>query len=457
MWSKRVKKIGEFLKNSDEIHIVTHIDADGITAGAIAYETLRRMNKDFSIEFVKQLDKKVVERLNDENHELVWFTDLGSSISNNSPDLNKVVTDHHVCPKDSDYSFHFNPHLFGRDGSVELSGAGATYLVSKNLDKKNMDLADLAVVGAIGDLQDRKEGCLHGLNREIVEDGRKAGVVRSFLDIRYFGRETRPVYKLLQYANDPLIPGVSGRGSSCISFLKDMGIVLKDGDHWRRWIDLSKDERRRVISGVAQKLLNKGFGYKMTDRIIGEVYTLEREGEGTVLHDAKEFATLLNSTARYTECDVGLNVCLGDRDEWLKKALNLLRGHRHNLVKGIQFAKEEGIIKRNHLQFFHAKNGIRDTIVGIVANMLLNDSETDRNLPLIGFAYKNKKEVKVSARATQKTVDQGLDLSKAMHKAAKKLEGVGGGHNIAAGATIPRGREKEFLEIIEKEIEKQIS
>ena len=164
----------------------------------------------------------------------------------------------------------------------------------------------------------------------------------------------------------------------------------------------------------------------------------------------------MNSTARYGKCEVGLKVCLGDRDKWLAKARNLLLGHRQNLVVGLQFAKEEGIIKRDHLQFFHAGSGIRDTIVGIVANMLLNSEDVSCDLPLVGFADKEDGEIKVSARTTQELVERGLNLSLAMKKAAVTFDGVGGGHNIAAGATIPKGKEEEFLDILEKEIKSQL-
>jgi len=123
----------------------------------------------------------------------------------------------------------------------------------------------------------------------------------------------------------------------------------------------------------------------------------------------------------------------------------------------LQFAKEAGIEKREYLQFFHTGTGIRDTIVGIVANMLLNSGETSSNLPLIGFADKDKGEVKASARGTQELIDKGLDLSIAMKKSAELLNGVGGGHNIAAGATIPKGKEEEFLDLLEKEIKTQLS
>ena len=435
---------------------MTHIDADGITAGAIASESLRRLGKEYSIECIKQLDEVVIAKLLNENHELVWFTDLGSGLSTQYPEIRKIITDHHECPPDSDALFHLNPHLFGRDGSYELSGAGATYFVSRALSKKNKDLSALAVVGAVGDLQDRRFCALRGLNEEIVKDGWEAGVLQTMKDIRYFGRETRPLAKLLQYATDPLIPGVSGREDASVAFLQELQIQLKEKDVWRTWVDLRKEEKRRIISAIIQMLLSKGFGYQVAERVLGESYILCKEEEGTVVHDAKEFATLLNSTARYGQYEVGLQVCLGDRGSWLKEALNLLSGHRQNLVEGLQFAREEKIQKRTYVQFFHAGDGIRDTIIGIVTNMMLNTEDVDKALPLIGFAHTEKGEVKVSARATQNLVDRGLDLATALTRAAKELNGIGGGHNIAAGATIPKGKEEEFLQVVEREIKLQL-
>ncbi len=122
----------------------------------------------------------------------------------------------------------------------------------------------------------------------------------------------------------------------------------------------------------------------------------------------------------------------------------------------LSFAKEEEIQKRTFVQFFHAKEGIRDTIIGIVTNMLLNSEDVDSSVPLLGFAYTENGDVKVSARATQALIDKGLNLSSALKHAAKELNGVGGGHDIAAGATIPKGKEEEFLEIVEKEIKNQL-
>lgn len=454
---QRINQLVSIIQKASDIHVVTHIDADGITAGAIAVETLRRAGKSYSIEFVKQVDELLLKNLEEKQHELVWFTDLGSSIVSPQQSLSLIVTDHHTCQDEADLSYHFNPHFFGYDGGVDLSGSGATYLVSKHIDSANMDLAGIAVVGACGDLQNRKHRKLVGLNHEIVKDGEKKGVLSETIDIQYFGRETRPIHKLLQFANDPVIPGITGREKAALTFLHDYEIELKNGNKWRYWCDLSLEERRTITSGVAQLLLKKGFGHQTTKRVLGSVYTLDNEQRGSELHDAKEFATLLNSTARYGQFEVGLEICLGDREKNLKKARSLLRGHRQNLVQGMQIAKEEGIEQRDYIQFFHAGKGILDTIVGIVTNMLLNDEQIRSDIPLVGFAFKNESEVKASVRTTQQVVSKGVNLALAIKKAAQQVDGVGGGHNIAAGATIPKGKEEPFLTALETEIKSQLS
>ncbi len=453
----RSRQLAETIKKAGSVHIVTHVDADGITAGAIALQTTRRLGKDTTIECIKQIDAPTMDRLADQNHDLVWFTDLGSTIATQYPTITKIITDHHACTPDTDAPHHLNPHLFGHDGSYELSGAGATFLVSHAISPQNADLASLAIIGAVGDLQDRRYCELRGLNRDLIQQAVSLNQLQVRQDLRFFGKETRPLPKLLQFANDPFIPGLTGREEACTTFLQDLQIRLTDGDEQRRWIHLEPWEKQRIVSALTQMLLGKGFGHRIALRLIGETYLLPQEEVGTELHDAKEFATLLNSTARYGQEEVGLQVCLGDRDEWLGKALNLLRGHRLNLVEGLQYAREEKIQKRKYVQFFHAGDGIRDTIIGIVTNMMLNSEEVDASLPLLGFACTENGDIKVSARTTQVLVDRGLDLSAALKTAAETVHGVGGGHNIAAGATIPKGKEEEFLSLVERQISKQLS
>ena len=43
----------------------------------------------------------------------------------------------------------------GLDGATDVSGSGVAYFVAKAMNQKNVDLAPVALVGALGDMQDR--------------------------------------------------------------------------------------------------------------------------------------------------------------------------------------------------------------------------------------------------------------------------------------------------------------
>ncbi|MEE9198048.1 MAG: DHH family phosphoesterase, partial [bacterium] len=294
--------------------------------------------------------------------------------------------------------------------------------------------------------QDRAQGRLVGANREVVSDGERSGVLRVLRDLRLFGRETRPVFRLLQYANDPPLPHLTEDAEACIVFFLELGIDLKGEDGWRRWIDLGAEEKRLVVSELATSLLQKGYGHAQARRLIGEVYLLTQEEEGTPLHDAKEFATLLNGCGRYGAAEVGYRVCQGDREEAYRQALGLLRDHRSHIVASLHVVEEVGVESLAHIQWFHGGDRIKDTVVGIAAGMVLGSGDVKPDMPLFAFA-EAEDGIKVSARGSQRLLQMGLNLAAVLSEAAAQVGGEGGGHTVAAGATIPRGTEDEFLRI----------
>jgi single-stranded DNA-specific DHH superfamily exonuclease len=64
--------------------------------------------------------------------------------------------------------------------------------------------------------------------------------------------------------------------------------------------------------------------------------------------------------------------------------------------------------------------------------------------------------VKISARGNKLLISAGLDLSAALRKAAEAVGGVGGGHNIASGASIPPGSEEKFLAMVDEIVGEQV-
>lgn len=464
----RAAACAERLRAARTVLLVSHIDADGLTSAAIAATALERAGIPFESVFKKQLDASEIATVAATDHDTVLFTDFGSgqldSITEYASEFTPVIADHHQ-PADAstELPFHLNPILFGINGASELSGAGTSYVLARALDAEtecgettgNRDLASLAVVGAVGDMQ-ASGGELIGANRSIVEEGIEAGVLTERVDLALYGRQTRPLPKLLEYSSDVFIPGISNSESGSIGFLTDLDLDLKRDGEWRTWIDLTDEERQTVVSALVQRALERGVSTDTIEDLVGTTYTLPTEPVGTELRDASEFSTLLNATARYERADVGLAVCLGDRADALDRARNLLHDHRRNLSEGLQWVTNEGVTREEHIQWFDAGTHIRETIVGIVAGMALGTDDIEHDQPIIAFASKSEDETKVSARATHGLVQQGIDLSQVMGRASAAVDGEGGGHDIAAGATIPASREHEFIEHADRVIAEQL-
>lgn len=469
---KEFRKGARRLLEAKKVHIVSHIDADGITSGSIASIFLDRNGIEYDIEFAKKLDEKTIERLRRERHELIWFTDLGSGYAGLLTDMPVVITDHHEPAKIPPVKkeggrtrlnvvedlTHLNAHLFGMDGAKEISGSGMTYLLATAHDSGNRNLAGLAVIGALGDMQDNNaERRLIGKNVDIVKDGLDAGVISVINDMRAFGREARDIIKFLSFANEPEIPGLSGNRSAVIEFLKNLGIDMMSGEKYRRWCDLTYGEKKEIIRAIKMLIIQNGGGEEKAESLMGEVYVINGEEIGSSLHDGKEFATLLNSCGKYGKAEIGFRVCRGDRRKYFKEALGFLRDHRANLVGAMRMLQDRPITEYGSLQYFHAGNEISEEVVGTVAGMLLGSGSVKKTLPIVAFVNTEDGKIKVSTRGTKEMVDSGLNLSQALSEACAEVGGAGGGHDRAAGGTIDAGKEEDFLRTLNRIIKKQMN
>ena len=448
------------LRGAGSILIISHIDADGISAGAIADITAERLGKEHTVRFEKKISEETVEAINSSEEDIVWICDLGSGYLSEFEREGIIVTDHHVPdPRwrrkqtvlDSFSGIaHLNPHSYGMDGSYEVCGAGMTYLLSKAVDPSNTDLAYLAVVGAVGDFQDSNHSGLTGMNRTIMADAEANGDMVVDMDLRFFGRETRPINQYLQFSSDPQIPGLSDNAAGCLQFLDSLGIRGKDGGRWRVWDDLTREERERATNSILELV-----GPEQESRAFGEMYRFPNMPARTGLRDAKEFATVLNSCGRYDDAETGLRICRGDMTA-LKDAERNRADHRKHISSAMSYIRDNHLLReRRFIQWFDAGSEIKETVVGIVAGMVLSSGECPRNIPIIAFADSDD-GVKVSARANRNLVDKGLDLSQVMKTASELVGGYGGGHTVAAGATIPPDKKEEFLDIVEDLVSSQV-
>lgn len=439
---------------NDTVHIVTHIDADALSAAGIAASALRRAGIEYRVTYCKSLDDATLARIRDDNAPVRWLTDLGSAVHDRLGGAPKIITDHHEVDRpEGALAFpHVNPHVQGIEADDSISGAGCAYLVACALDPRNADLAANAVVGALGDLQDLRLGRLDGLNRRILADGEAHGVIRVRRGLRFFGRSSRPLPKFLRYA-DPPIPGLGDSEDDIVEFLVAHEIRVRDGTRWRTWFDLDESESGRLVAALESRW--RGAALPLA-RLHGEVYDLPREQEPE-LRCAKEFATLLNSTARYDRPEVGLALAMGERERTLVEARALLQGHRRSLGDALQLANRLGLTPLGPIAYYHAGSEIRDTILGIVTGILLGSGKAGTDRIVVGLADNRAGAIKVSARAPDPLVRAGADLSLALRGAAESVGGNGGGHAGAAGATIPIGSETRFLEALSATLKHQIA
>lgn len=435
------------------VTVVHHIDADGVSAGAVAATALERAGVPFRLLPVKSLDQHHVDLIHAASPEALWFCDLGSTAYMHFPATPRLVCDHHQLVRDGgEESFaHLNPLLDGLDGH-EISGAGCAYLAAAALDARNTDLLPLALVGATADRQDRP--ALHGTNALLLRHAEALGLAAASPDLAFFGPETRPLRKFLSLASEPALPGITGDPRAAERLLLRLGVPLEQDGAESTWNQLLAPERTAVRSALVHHLLDLGLAAD-AERLLRPVVTLAREPAGPT-RELQEFGTLLNSTARYDRPDVGIAVARGDRGTAYAEALELLLGHRKHLAGALDAFARCGVQERPSLQWVHLRDAVRDTVVGIVAGMALGGAlELRRDRPLVAFAWTPDGRTKVSSRAPGETRGR-LDLSVAMREAAAAVGGQGGGHPGAAGATIPRGAEERFLAAAERILEAQL-
>lgn len=461
--SEAAKLISECVKESGFIHVVSHLDADGLAAGGVLGKALWRLGANFRVRIQQWVDEKIVADIAADKPELTILADLGSGyldvLSEHLSNHKIIVLDHHQPIGSATNNIHqVNPHLHGIDGSKDVSGAGVAYFVARAIDDANRDLADIAVVGALGDLQDKYEQrALGGLNEKIIADGLSSGCLKVEKDLMLFGRETRPIHKALAYTTSPFLPGISGEEDKSLAFLASLGIKLKDKDKWRVLRDLSEDEKQRLCSELSDHLISKGFPSDVLN-LVGFVYTLLHEEPWTPLRDAREFSVLLNGTGRMEKAGLGVAICMGDRGSALEEAEAVLKEYRRTITKYLSWLTEEPgrIDELENIYVVRGGDFINEKIIGTLSS-ILSTSMPKPEKPIIAYATVPEEDiVKISARTLITLTRKGLDLGEIMRVAAEKFDGKGGGHNIAAGAQVPIESVDAFVKLVDNLVKKHV-
>ncbi|MFO8016334.1 MAG: DHH family phosphoesterase [Candidatus Woesearchaeota archaeon] len=455
---------GKFKKECDgrPVRIISHLDADGIAAASIIINALNRENTTYSISIVPQLNSNLVSSLAKEDYEYFIFTDLASEyadeVAEKLSDRKILILDHHDVSKEKaeavrekDNIMFVNPALSGIDGGKEIAGAGVVYLFAKALNESNKENAYLGILGAIGDVQE--ELGFRKLNDEILQEAIDNGQIEVKEGLRVFGSQTRPVHKVLEYSNDPYIPGVSGNESRALQFLQEIGINPRKGNDWKKLGDLTRDEMKRLVASV----IMKRNGEEKPEDVLGFTYTLLNGERGTPFRDAKEFSTLLNACGRLNKASVGIGACLCDKKS-RQRAMRTLDEYKKAIVKAMNWYRDnsEKIMKGDGYIIINAGENIPSTIIGTTASILTRGNSLEEGTLVMALANALDGTTKVSLRiANQRNAIKDIDLREIVKEITARAGGEFGGHQFAAGAVIPNENEEAFIEAAKEVLAKR--
>lgn len=419
------KKAARIVAEHDYIRIFSHYDADGISAASIMATALLRKNKQFHITYLKGLLE--TPEIDDEG--LVIFQDMGSGQPDiiSEIDADVVIADHHypsgkIRPFKDKNLAHVNPHLAGMDGTYELSASGVAYVVANQIGD-NSDLSSIAMVGMLGDKQK-----ITGGNAEIVKEGIKTAHISEGEGLNiYSGR----VSDVLTLSTEPYLDFYDNE-EELDEFLKEIKI-----DREAEIDDLKKEEVSRLANAIVLRILKMGGFEGVVEDFVGKKYTLNNE----LLTNAVMLSEVVNSCGRASAMGIGLAICLRDSEQ-LERGMELWKKFQFELLDEIKKRKLEAK-EGDSIRYIIIENGSTTSpIATVLSRYIFSDK------PLIVLNVK-KEMVKISARSNVR-ISKKINLADVMRDAAKKVNGRGGGHSVAAGANISPENVDEFIKEVDR-------
>jgi RecJ-like exonuclease len=441
--NKRLLNASNLIKSTNNpIRVVSHYDGDGLCAGTVICATLARLGKKFHITLKHALEPKdeLFDNLTDSATELKIFSDLGSSRLAEIEELKgwSIILDHHATQKDAKKNdvIHINTNLFGINGSYEMSASTLAFLLSIQVSKQNWDLISIALAGSIADKQ-HKNG-FSGLNLELLNHALDLELIDEEIGLKL---PEGTISQALMRSTDPYILGLSNNESGINELLNKLGIEPNLTIR-----EINDNKLQRLISYILLKLLEQGVPPEDAEEFVTKKYINK-----PLKIDLEEFSHIINASGRMGEMGLGVAAGLGDQKA-IAKAKLVRAEHKQQILDGLKKLESPGPKQMDNIQYFYEGKGENaGTFAGIGMMYFFN-----QNKPVIAIT-KSKENIKISGRGTKRLVTQGLDLAMIFDEVANMVKGNGGGHQIAAGATIPINTDLEFLKLVDEKVGKQLN
>jgi RecJ-like exonuclease len=192
--------------------------------------------------------------------------------------------------------------------------------------------------------------------------------------------------------------------------------------------------------------------------MVGTVYTFVNEPQGSPTRDGREFSALLNACGRTGNPSIGVSVGLGDRKTALNEANEVVTTYRKTLANYMEWLTKspDAIQKFKIIWAIRGENHIQESMTGAFSSILSSAGNLTPDHAIIVVTKAKDGGIKLSARAPAKLLQKGMNLGSALNVTAKKYEGIGGGHNVAAGAHIKSEDPVPFLEELDQVLLSQL-
>ena len=168
---------------TSKVQVFHHNDTDGLTSGAILTEAFERKGYSVHRYALEKPYPALLKKIFGARGEIFIFADFAGLIAPLLSELNRgrnlvLILDHHTALEATDPKvLNLDPDLFGLKGDLDISASVTCYAFAMVMDRKNIDLAYLAALGAVGD-EFFLDGKLVSENRRAVLEAVEQGRVR---------------------------------------------------------------------------------------------------------------------------------------------------------------------------------------------------------------------------------------------------------------------------------------
>jgi RecJ-like exonuclease len=147
------------------------------------------------------------------------------------------------------------------------------------------------------------------------------------------------------------------------------------------------------------------------------------------------------------KCGLGIAIGIGNR-EIFPEVQEVFGSYKKTLAKYIEWVTStpNAVEELEHIYVINGMDIIDEKMVGPITSILLSSGIFLSNKPLISYTSSENEMVKFSSRTKKSEVNMGIIFQ----KASSQFKGSGGGHDVAAGAQLPKQFAQEFIQLVDQ-------